>query len=379
MHTETYRRIPGWETLPLSTWQDWHWQMANRVTDVDHLADLLGLDPAQRTGALGATRALKMALSPYLVDRLRHAPEPDRTILARQFVPQGAEVDSAAHPGLFEAVNAEDAYSPVPGLIHRYPTKVLLFPANFCAATCRYCFRRAMDRTQDQALGAADLEAALAYIAANPGIDEVILSGGDPLVLGEGRIEALLTRLAAIPHVTLVRFHTRMPVVLPFRITPALVAVLAAFKERLAPHVVIHVDSAVELTPEARRAIAALVDNGIPCLGACPLLKGINDTAESLGTLWSRLVRLRVKPYYLYHPDLVSGLRHFLVPLDEGVALVRSLYDRVSGLAMPLYCLDTAEGGGHVLVGPSYVEKVADGVFRVTNFEGESFTYHEAV
>jgi lysine 2,3-aminomutase len=280
---------------------------------------------------------------------------------------------------LFSDVNADDRYSPVNGLIHRYPSKVLIFPSNYCGAYCRYCFRRKLIREVEETLDKNQLRQAFDYINSNSAIEEVIFSGGDPLVLGDNSIDYLLSSLSQISHVQIVRFHTRLPVTVPYRITDQFIDTLNKYKRRFPIYVVIHIDSMVEFSDPMREAIAKLVDNGFPCLASCPLLKGINDNEKSLRSLWTELVKIRVKPYYLFHSDPVKGLRHFLVPIDKGLEIVGNLYDRMSGLAMPQYCFNAPGGGGHVLLCPSYVTKVAQGKYLISTFEGDKFEYNETL
>jgi lysine 2,3-aminomutase len=237
---------------------------------------------------------------------------------------------------------------------------VLLKPTHTCAVYCRFCFRRETVGQAEQALNAAEMHTALDYIAARPAIWEVILSGGDPLVLSDRRLGEIAQSLAAMEHVQVLRLHTRMPVVEPGRITPALIA---ALKSRLATYVVIHVNHADEITPDVKQALALLAANGFPLLSQSVLLRGINDTADALTKLMRSLVANRVKPYYLHQTDLAKGTSHFRVPLTEGQELMRQLRGPVSGLCQPTYVLDIPGGHGKVPVGPNYL--VEGGVMDV--------------
>lgn len=367
-----YYDVPLWKNVSQEKWSDWHWQLQNVITKADDLEQIIHLSEEERHGVKSATEYLKMRISPHIASLM----DPDNPAdpLRRQFVPSAQEIVSIDDESLFADVNADDRFSPVIGLVHRYPTKVLLLPTNYCGAYCRYCFRRKLVRETEEARSKEELEAAFQYIEKHPEIEEVILSGGDALVLGDDALEFILKSVHQIPHVQILRIHTRMPVTIPYRVTPALISMLARYKPL---YMVIHIDTAKELTDPMREAIAQLVDNGIPCLASCPLLKGVNDNETTLKTLWTELVKMRIKPYYLFHSDPVKGLRHFLVPMSRGMQIMRNLYDRMSGLAMPQYCFNVPDGGGHVLLNYNYVTKIGEDRYRITTFEGEEIEYVE--
>lgn len=366
-----FHDIPLWAKVSQEQWADWHWQMQNVITTAEDLERVINLSEQERQGVQFATQYLRMRISPHIATLMD--PDDPHDSLRRQFVPSAEELESADHPHLYDDVNKDDSFSPVEGLVHRYPTKVLLLPSNYCGAYCRYCFRRKLARDRETALSPEKLEAAFQYITDHPGIEEVILSGGDPLVLGDKELEFILGSVAQIPHVHILRLHTRMPVSIPYRITPGFVAMLTRYKPI---YVVIHVDTVREISEPMREAIAMLVDNGIPCLASCPLLRGVNDSETTLRTLWTELVKLRVKPYYLFQSDPVRGLRHFLVPIARGLEIMYHLYDRMSGLAMPQYCFNVPGGGGHILLAPNYVTETSKkGVYKLRTFEGEEIEY----
>jgi lysine 2,3-aminomutase len=284
-----------------------------------------------------------LRITPHVVGQLANP------VIASQYVPSADELlitpDELADP-IGDAV-----HTPVKGITHRYDDRVLLKPTHTCAVYCRFCFRRETVAKPDEALTAAELQTALDYIQSHPAIWEVILSGGDPLVLSDRRMAHIVTSLAAMDHVQVLRLHTRVPIVEPERITPSLITSL---KSRLATYVVVHINHADELTSQVRSALALLVDNGIPLLSQSVLLRGINDTADALTALMRGLVANRVKPYYLHQTDLAKGTSHFRVPLAEGQALMRQLRGPVSGLCQPTYVLDIPGGHGKVPVGPNY-------------------------
>jgi lysine 2,3-aminomutase len=272
--------------------------------------------------------------------------------IARQFVPDARELQQ--RPEERADPLGEARLSPVPGLVHRYPDRVLLKLTHVCPVYCRFCFRReVVGPGGPQALSGQALDAALGYIAAAPGIWEVILTGGDPFMLSPRRIAEITSGLGAIPHVKVLRWHTRVPVVEPARVTPDLVSALKSAGQ--AVYVALHANHARELTPAARAACARIVDAGIPMLSQTVLLKGVNDDAETLAALMRAFVEARVKPYYLHQLDLAPGTSHFRTTIAEGQALMRALRGRLAGLAQPTYVLDIPGGHGKVPIGPSYV------------------------
>ena len=298
-------------------------------------------------------------------------PEDPRDPIAAQFVPSEAEL--VVHPDERTDPIGDDAYSPVKGLVHRYPDRVLLKVLQACPVYCRFCFRREQVGPQGGVLGAEALDNAFAYIEQHPQIWEVILSGGDPLMLSDRRLGDLARRVNAIPHVKILRIHTRVPVVDPARVTRELVA---AMKGRAAVYILLHCNHPRELTPEARAACALLVDQGIPLLSQSVLLRGVNNDVETLTALMRAFVECRVKPHYLHHPDLARGTGHFRVTLEEGQALMRGLRGRLSGLAQPTYTLDIPGGAGKIPVGPVYAER-CNGFWKVTDPKGVSHFYEK--
>jgi lysine 2,3-aminomutase len=269
--------------------------------------------------------------------------------IARQFVPQGGELESAAEER--QDPIGDRLLSPVKGIVHRYPDRVLLKPSHACPVYCRFCFRREQVGPAGETLDGAELEAALDYIRARPEIWEVIVTGGDPFLLSPRRLRAIVGALDAMPQLGVIRFHTRVPIVAPRRVTAALVAALAAEK---AVYVAIHANHPRELTPAAQTACRRLSRAGIPLLGQSVLLRGVNDDAAILEALFRGLAALRVKPYYLHHPDLARGTAAFRPTLAEGRALMHALRGRVSGLCQPTYVLDLPGGHGKVPVAESY-------------------------
>jgi lysine 2,3-aminomutase len=308
-----------------------------------------------------------VALTPEITALIDRADPHDP--IARQFVPDLSELNHK--PEERADPIGDDAHSPVLGVVHRYPDRVLLKLTHVCPVYCRFCFRReVVGPGGPQALSDAALDAATAYIASDPRIWEVILTGGDPLMLSPRRIARVTQRLAAIAHVKVLRWHTRVPVADPARVTPELVAALQSTDKTV--YVALHTNHPRELTAAAREACARLIDAGIPMLSQTVLLKGVNADPEVLAELMRALVETRVKPYYLHHPDMAPGTSQFRLTIEEGQSIVRQLRGRVSGLAQPLYVLDIPGGHGKVPVGPSYIE---DDGSSVTDPAGSRHSY----
>jgi lysine 2,3-aminomutase len=291
-----------------------------------------------------------VAVTPAIADLIDPSDPADP--IARQFLPTAAELD--LRPEELADPIGDEAHSPVPGIVHRYPDRLLLKLTHLCATYCRFCFRREMvGPGAAEPLDGEALDAAFAYIQSRPEIWEVILTGGDPLVLSPRRLKTAMDRLAAIDHVKVVRLHTRLPAVDPDAITPELVEALTCAGK--AVYVALHANHPRELTPQARAACARLIDAGIPMLSQTVLLKGVNDDVETLGALMRAFVETRIKPYYLHHADLAPGTAHLRTSIEEGQALMRALRGRWSGLCQPTYVLDIPGGHGKVPVGPDYI------------------------
>ena len=331
------------------------------------LADA-GLIAAERLPALErVAERYALAITPAMAE-LIDAADP----IARQFLPRLEELD--ALPGEAADPIGDIVKSPLDGIVHRYPDRVLLKLTHTCAVYCRFCFRREVVGPAGLGnLSAEALDAALAYIAGRPQIWEVILTGGDPLVLSPRRLSEVMARLAAIEHVKVVRFHTRMPVVEPASVTDDLVGALKCAGK--AVYVALHANHPRELTPAARAACARLVDAGLPMIGQTVLLAGVNDDAEVLGQLFRAMVEARIKPYYLHQGDFAPGTGHFRTSLAQGQALMRSLRGRLSGLCQPTYVLDIPGGHGKAPVGPGYLSGEPEGHMFVEDPNGALHPY----
>ena len=313
-----------------------------------------------------------VAITPAMLDLIDPS-VPDDPIY-KQFIPDTRELDINAEE--IPDPIGDETHSPLPGIIHRYPDRLLLTPIKVCPVYCRFCFRReTVGRPEMGSLSAAELAAALDYIREHDEVWEVILSGGDPLLMSPRRLRYIFNELATIEHVRVIRIHTRVPVVSPERVTAELVS---ALNISAAVYVVLHSNHPREMTAAAREACALLVDNGIPMLSQSVLLKGINDDAATLEQLFRILVENRIKPYYLHHADKAAGTGYFRTSLATGQALMRELRGKVSGLCQPEYMLDIPHGEGKIPVGPQWIEATDDGGYRVTSPSGDSFQYADS-
>lgn len=361
-----------WAEVPESKWQDWRWQLQNRITRLDQLERLIpDLAPEERGGALLASARLAMAITPYffsLVD-----PKDPACPIRRQVVPRIEETQTAQ--GEMKDPCAEDSHSPVPGLVHRYPDRVLMLVTDRCASYCRYCTRSRLV-CNDTGCGSESLvNRQISYIAAKPDVRDVLLSGGDPLILSDEKLCSLLARLRAIPHVEFLRIGTRVPVFLPQRITPTLCAMLRRFHPLF---VSVHSNHPRELTLEAREALERLADAGIPLGNQSVLLRGVNDSVEVMKAHLQKLLMCRVRPYYVYQCDLVAGSAHLRTSVRAGLEVMRGLRGHTSGYAVPYYVIDAPGGGGKVPIGPDYVLSHNKERIVIRNYEGRTFEYPES-
>lgn len=336
-------------------------QSARTVADLEQ-AGLTG--PAERQALERVATRFSISITEPMLDLID--PADPRDPLAMQFVPQADElIDSRDE---LQDPIGDDTHSPLPGIVHRYPDRLLLTPLRICPVYCRFCFRREnVGNNGDGLLSAEQLAAAFDYIESHSEVWEVILSGGDPLMLSPRRLEEIIARLNRIDHVKVIRIHTRVPVVDPERINPAMVA---ALKNNKATWVVLHSNHPRELTNEARAACARLIDGGIPMLSQTVLLKSVNNDSETLEELMRALVETRIKPYYLHHADRARGTAHFRTTISQGQSLVRELRGRVSGLCQPEYVLDIPGGAGKVPVAAAWHELQDDGSYAITDYQG---------
>jgi len=356
-----------WADVPDEKWDDWRWQLSHRLNTLDELAQIIRLTPEEEEG-VRAQHRFRLDITPYFASLID--PEEPSCPIRRQVIPTGREL------GGFEAMMAdslsEDAHSPVPGLVHRYPDRVLVLVTTQCASYCRYCTRSRIVGDPRAQFSQANHDAQIDYIANTPAVRDVLLSGGDPLVLPQRVLEDLLAHLRAIPHVEIIRIGTRVPVFLPQRINEELVTMLRRYHPLWMN---IHFNHAREITPEVRRACALLADAGIPLGCQSVLLAGVNDCPNVMKQLAHELVKARVRPYYLYQCDLVAGAGHFRTPVSKGIEIIEALRGHTSGFAVPTYVIDAPRGGGKVPVMPEYLISQSDKRTVVRNFEGFITTY----
>lgn len=357
-----------WQHVPESDWKSWIWQLKNRLTTVAQLEQFLTLTPEEKAGCYFADQKLSLAITPYFFN-LIDLQDPNCPI-RKQVIPRAGEMQISAEEQLDSL--GEDEHSPVPGLVHRYPDRVLFLVTDRCAAYCRYCTRsRLVSNAQDYNFH-PDYEQALRYIESHSEIRDVLLSGGDPLLLSDKKLEHLLSRLRAIKHVEFIRIGSRIPVFLPQRITPELCDI---FKKYGPIWMSIHVNHPKEATAELRDACERLSFAGVPLGNQSVLLKGINDDVDVMRALVHRLLRMRVRPYYLYQMDLITGGAHFKVDVRKGLEIISGLRGHTTGYAVPQYVIDAPGGGGKVPVNPEYVEKITDDEVIFRNYEGKRFSY----
>jgi lysine 2,3-aminomutase len=329
--------------------------------------------PDRRDELARVAERYAVSLTPEVVDLIDPA-DPDDPI-ARQFIPDPRELERAAGERIDPI--GDDAHSPVEGIVHRYPDRVLLKLVHVCPVYCRFCFRREMVGPGKRArLSRAALDAAIDYVRAHPEIWEVILTGGDPLILSSRRLREVMRALYAIEHVKVLRVHSRIPALDPKRITPDLVRALKSSGKAI--YVVLHANHPREMTARARAACARIIDSGIPMLSQTVLIRGVNDDAATLAGLMRALVECRIKPYYLHHGDLAPGTAHLRTTIDEGQALMRALHGRNSGLCQPTYVLDIPGGHGKSPIGPNYLHGGPETAIEVEDFRGCRHSYPPA-
>ena len=358
-----------WQHIPESEWHDWTWQLKNRITSKEQLEKYMALTPEEAAGCEHRQQEARPRDHPLLF-------QPDRPERPGVPDPQAGDPARGGDDGQrrrrCSIPWARTPIRPVPGLVHRYPDRVLFLVTDRCAAYCRYCTRsRLVSNAQDYNFH-PEYEQGLRYIEAHPEIRDVLLSGGDPLLLSDKKLEHLISRLRAIKHVEFIRIGSRIPVFLPQRITPELCEV---FKKYGPIWMSIHVNHPRECTAELKAACERLSFAGVPLGNQSVLLKGVNDDADVMKALVHRLLRMRVRPYYLYQMDLITGGSHFKVDVRKGIEIIRALRGHTTGYAVPQFTIDAPGGGGKVPVNPDYVESITDDEVVFRNFQGERYRY----
>jgi lysine 2,3-aminomutase len=361
-----------WSDVPDRDWNDWRWQLRHRITTVEQLEKYLPtLTPEERAGAILAGESkLAVAITPYFFNLIDFSDE--SCPIRRQVVPRLEETQTAS----WELADpcGEDSHSPVPGLVHRYPDRVLFLVTDRCAAYCRYCTRSRLVSNASGYDFHPEFDRQIAYLEQHPEVRDVLLSGGDPLLFNDEKLEHLLTRLRAIPHIEFIRIGTRIPIFLPQRITPELCEMLRQFHPLF---ISIHTNHPRELTTEVREALGRLADAGIPLGNQSVLLKQVNDDAEVMKALVHKLLMCRTRPYYLYQCDLIQGSAHLRASVRQGIEIIEALRGHTTGYAVPQYVIDAPGGGGKVPVNPDYILENSPDRVVIRNYEGRVFEYPE--
>ncbi len=353
-------------------WNDWRWQSRHRLRTLGQIEKMLRLSDDERAALAGEGAMLPVGITPYYMSLI--ARDDPAQPLRRTVLPSTRELRRS--PGEADDPLGEDGHSPVEGLVHRYPDRVLLLMIDFCSTYCRYCTRSRVVGHGEIAPSEARLEAALDYIRGTPEIRDVLLSGGDPLALGEDKLDWILSKLGEIPHLEFVRIGTKMPAVLPQRITPQLCRLL---RKHMPLWMSVHYLHPDECTPESFRACARLADTGIPLGSQTVLLRGVNDDVETMKRLMQKLLMMRVRPYYLYQCDPISGSAHFRTTVEKGLEIIEGLRGHTTGYAVPTYVIDAPGGGGKIPLQPNYVVGRDGDDLLLRNYEGDRFRYPDPI
>lgn len=364
------RRFELFKCIEDSDWNDWKWQLKNRIEDVEDLKKYLPLTKEEEDGAKACLGQFRMAITPYYLSLID--PDDKYDPIRKQAVPTIDELNVSSED-LLDPLH-EDGDSPVPGLTHRYPDRVLLLITDQCAMYCRHCTRRRFAGSKDNCLPMAKIEKCIEYIASNSEIRDVLLSGGDALLISDENLEYIIKKLREIPHVEIIRIGSRVPVVMPQRITTPLVNMLKKY------HPIwlnTHFNHPNEITPESKKACEKLANAGIPLGNQSVLLKGVNDCVHVMKKLVNELVMIRVRPYYIYQCDLSMGLSHFRTSVSKGVEIIEGLRGHTSGYCVPTFVVDAPGGGGKIPIMPNYVISQSNDKIILRNFEGIITSYQE--
>lgn len=367
----TSKRAPYYADVPDEKWNNWRWQLSNRINTPEEFEKVFPLTESERE-ALSAAHLFRVDITPYYVSLID--PDDPNDPIRKQVVPTAGEM--VPFTAMMEDSLSEDRHSPVPGLVHRYPDRVLMLVTTQCASYCRYCTRSRIVGDPTETFSRDEFEMQLEYLKRTPQVRDVLLSGGDPLVLAPKILEEILSRLREIPHIEILRIGSRVPVFLPMRITDELTDILQKFHPMWLN---IHVNHSNEISAELADACDRLSRAGIPLGNQSVLLAGVNDNVHIQRQLVHDLVRIRVRPYYLYQCDLVEGAGHFRTPVAKGIEIMEGLRGHTTGFAVPTYCIDAPGGGGKIPVMPNYMISMSDHKIVLRNFEGFITTYEEPV
>lgn len=365
-----YREIPLWKDVSIEEWTDWKWQVRNRLRSLDELKQVINLTPDEEEGLAYAVHGFPVGVNPYYAALMD--PDDPTCPIRRQALPLDDEAVIGKND-LHDPLN-EDVDSPVPYLTHRYPDRVLFIVTEMCAMYCRHCTRRRLVGSKEGGIPRSAIDTVLDYIRKTPEIRDVLISGGDPLSLGDSRLEYIMAGLRAIPHVEIIRFGTRVLVTNPFRVTDELCQMIRKYHP---VWVNTHFNHPDELTKETIAACERLADAGVPLGNQAVLLRGVNDCPHIQKELVHQLVKARVRPYYLYQCDLSEGIEHFRTPVSKGIEIIEHLRGHTSGYAVPTFVVDAPGGGGKIPVGPTYLISQSPGKVVLRNYEGRIASYPE--
>jgi lysine 2,3-aminomutase len=359
-----------WKTIPESIWNDWHWQQRERITKLAQLEKVIRVTPEERQAAIETEAEFHMGITPYYAALMD--PEDPSCPVRLQSVPTMGEMQIA--PADLEDPLAEERDMPVPGITHRYPDRVLFYTTHNCPVYCRHCTRKRKVADPTSAAAKKQVEDGLDYIASRPEIRDVVVSGGDPLSLSDDRLDYILGRLRAIPHVEIFRLGTRNLVTLPQRVTDDFVYML---RKHHPVYVNTHFNHPKECTAESFEAARRLADAGCVIGNQMVLLKGVNDDPKTVMDLNHKLLLMRIRPYYIYQCDLSKGISHFRTPVETGIQIIEALRGHTSGLAVPHFVVDAPQGGGKIPGNPDYVVKHEGKTWVLRNYAGKEYTYNE--
>ncbi len=365
-----YKDIPLWSDVSKEEWNDWHWQLKNRITDVEELAEVIDLSDGEKEKIFDSLKDLRMAITPYFATMMDPS---DRDCPVRmRAVPRGEELKKKPED-ILDPLH-EDADSPVPGITHRYPDRILFMVTDQCGMYCRHCTRRRHAGETDEPMPQEVIDKGIEYVKKTPQVRDVLLSGGDPLTVSNDKLDYILGELYEIDHVEILRIGSNVPVVLPQRITSSLIETLNKYQPL---YINTHFNHPREITEQAREACEKLADAGFMLGNQSVLLKGLNDSPIVMKKLVQDLLRMRVRPYYLYQCDLSEGLSHFRTSVDKGIQMIENLRGYTSGLAVPTFIVDAPGGGGKIPVSPNYVVSRSENRVVLRNYEGILTTYTE--
>ena len=365
-----FKDIEFWKDVTQEQWDDWHWQVANRITNVEDLKKVIELTEQEEKDILAVSKNFRMGITPYYASLMD--PKDPRHPVRMQAVPVIAETHRS-EADMLDPLH-EDEDSPAPGLTHRYPDRVLFLITDQCSMYCRHCTRRRLAGETDSARSMEDIEACIDYIRRTPVVRDVLLSGGDALLVEDDVLEYIIKSLREIPHVEIIRIGSRTPVVCPQRITDDLVNMLKKY------HPIwlnMHFNHSAEITPESEEACRKMADAGIPLGNQSVLLRGVNDCPHIMRELVQGLVKIRVRPYYIYQCDLSLGIEHFRTPVAAGIEIIEGLRGHTSGYAVPTFVVDAPGGGGKIPVMPQYLITQGPDKVVLRNYEGVITTYTE--